>query len=143
MRSTSLLLSVLVAACSSSSSRPPIDLVPDTPDRVESLACQSTLSEACGSCNPTLDAALEDPRLCEFGLPGAVEACGDLVVVHRAELDTQTLYYYRDGQLAAAVSAGIGGSLDVLHCFAGPQSFDAPHCNGEHAVALPACSSTH
>jgi hypothetical protein len=70
-----------------------------------------------------------------------VESCGDFVIVHRGELDTETLFYYREGQLAAAVGAGIGGSLDVLHCAAGPQSFEAPHCNREHAVPLPACAT--
>jgi hypothetical protein len=142
MRSTSLLLSSVLAACTSGGSyKPPIDLVPETPDRVASLSCQASLHEACGSCNLTLDAALEDRRLCEFGPTGAVEACGAFVVVHRGELDTQTLFFYREGQLAAIVGAGIGGSLDVLHCAGGPQSFEAPHCNGEHAVPLPACAT--
>lgn len=142
MRSTHLLLSSLVAACTSSGSyKPPIDLVPQTPDRVTSLACQASLSEACGSCNLTLEAALADRKLCEFGPRGAVEACGEFVIVHRGELDTQSLFYYREGQLAALVGAGIGGSLDVLHCAAGPRSFEAPHCSGDHAVPLPACST--
>lgn len=148
MRSTGLALSFLMAACTSSGSyMPPIDLVPETPDRVDSVACAASVLEVCGapgsSCNLTLDAALQDPRLCDFGPRSTVEACGDFALVRRGELDTETWFLYREGQLAAVVGAGIGGSLDVLHCSAGPQTLGVPHCNAEHAVLLPACSATH
>jgi hypothetical protein len=77
MRSTGLLLSSLVAACTSSGPTAGLpDLVPETPDRVDSMACHAALADVCSSCDLTLDAALQDRRsFCPPGIPGTVEAC--------------------------------------------------------------------
>lgn len=141
MHSTRLLLSFFVAACTSSAPtvRSP-ELVPETPDRVDTMTCRAALPDGCPSCDLTLDAALADTRFCGTGFPGTVERCDDLDVVGKGQTDTGTAYYYRDGQLLAVVGSGPD---DRIGCSAGPQTFDVPHCNHEHAVLLPACSATH
>jgi hypothetical protein len=139
MRSTSLLLPLVVAACTSSGpTAGSPELVPETPDRVDTMACGAALPDACPTCDFTLDAALADPRFCGPGFPGSVERCDSFDIVGQTGIDTATGYFYRDGQLTAIVGFGPDNRVG---CTAGPQTFDVPHCNHEHAVVLPACAT--
>jgi len=139
MRIPGLLCSLLVVACTSStSSTHPSPLVPEVPDRVDTLPCHGSVADQCANCDLTLDAALADQRLCKPGFAG-LEACDDFDVVTKGEIDTATEYYYRDGQLSAVLLVGIPFGTS---CSAGPQSFEAPHCNHEHAIQTPACAAT-
>jgi hypothetical protein len=135
MRSTSLLISFLMAACASTSSD-------STPDRSNTTPCSLSVDDSCGrfGCDRTLDAAEHDPQLCSPGFPAALIDCGDFQVVRKSELDTGTSYYYKDGQLTAIVEYVVGASF--LACSAGPERFEAPQCSGT-GVLLPACTATH
>jgi len=137
MRSTSFLLSFLLAACTSTA-----EDTSTLPEHVDPMPCRATIDDSCNSagCNRTLDAAEHDPRLCSPGFPAVLFDCGDFQVVSKSETDTVKSYYYKYGQLAAIVGHVVGAGFSG--CIAGPQSFEAPRCNNARAVPLPACSAT-
>ena len=103
------------------------------------MSCRAALGDVCRNCDLTLEAALQDRRsFCGPGLPSTVEACDGFHVVIQPGIDTAIAYYYRDGQLTAIVGPG---PADGIGCNAGPPTLDVPHCNHEHAVVLPACTT--
>jgi hypothetical protein len=137
MRSTSLVVSCVLAACTSTS-RSPDDLaglIRGTPDGVSTISC--TL----GDLGPdrTLDDALHDQQLCDEWQP-VVAACGDFTFVIGHGVDTGLSLYYQDEQLVAIVQY-----VDVLPstCDARSTTIDVPMCSGGNTIPMPLCSSKH
>ena len=80
MRITSLAVSLVVAACTSSTPSDNLrDLVPGTPNGTIARTCDPGLGDPAR--DATLDDALHDQSLCAGWVTTGVAACGDLTLV--------------------------------------------------------------
>lgn len=140
MRSTSLVVSVVLAACTSTS-RSPDDLtglVPGTPNGVSTISCDAGLGDS--GADRTLDDALHDQQLCDEWLQPRVAACGGFTIVFGQGIDTGLTLYYQDEQLVAIERYLAPRSRS---CEARTTTFDAPLCSGGNSIPMPLCSSKH
>jgi hypothetical protein len=141
-------LLILLAACSSSSSRStgsPDGGASDgsgasdggsASDGGGALTCGTTIPSYCTAnrCDPTIDLAKQDRMLC----PASLTPCGDYDLIVQGSIDTTTSYYYFQGNLLAVDHTLLPGRAS---CVAGPSTFTPPSCTGT-SQTLPACSST-
>jgi hypothetical protein len=125
-------LVILLAACSSSSSRASDASIPS--DGSGALTCGTTIADYCAAnpCDQTLAAAQQDKSLC----PASQNVCDSYTVVTRPSVDTSMSLYYLADQLVAIDHTLLPGHRT---CTAGPSTFSPPTC-GPGGQQLPACS---